>query len=244
VPLTPDPSVIARMEMFRELERDDLEDVVRRARTRRVAKGTRIFSQGDEAATCYALIDGRVKIVQSGAEGEQMIVHFIGPGDMFGTLAVFTGGGYPADAEAVTDCVEITWTADTMIDLMHRHPKIATNTLNILGRRLMQVQRRLREISNQRVERRIAHALLRLVRQAGRPVDSGTAIDFPLSRQDVAEMTGTTLHTVSRTLSTWEERGLVELGRQHVVVRDPAALTAIAEDLQKPDSAAGPAAPP
>ncbi len=231
MPLTPDPSVIAKMAMFQGLEADDLRDVMGNARTRRVAQGTRIFSQGDPAETCYALIDGRVKIVQTGAEGEQMIVHFIGPGEMFGTLAVFTGGGYPADAEAVTDCVEISWSAATMTELMHRHPVVAINTLNILGRRLMQVQRRLREISNERVERRIARALLRLVEHAGRPVDGGTAIDFPLSRQDVAEITGTTLHTVSRTLSAWEERGIVELGRQKVTIRDPDTLTAIAEDL-------------
>lgn len=231
MPHAPDPSVVAQMPMFQGLAHDDLRDVVRHARTRRVAQGTRIFSQGDNADTCYALIDGRVKIVQSGGEGEQMIVHFIGPGEMFGTLAVFTGGGYPADAEAVTDCVEISWSAATMTELMHRCPLIAINTLQILGRRLMLVQRRLREISNQRVERRIAHALLRLVREAGKAVDGGTAIDFPLSRQDVAEITGTTLHTVSRTLSGWEERGLVELGRQHVMIRDPGALAAIAEDL-------------
>lgn len=239
MPLMPDPSVVAEMAMFRGLDREALQDVVRHARTRRVAKGARIFSQGDTADTCYALIDGRVKIVQSGDEGEQIIVHFIGPGEMFGTLAVFAGGGYPADAEAVTDCVEISWSDKTMTELMHRHPAIAINTLNILGRRLMQVQRRLREISNQRVERRVARALLRLMAQAGRPVEGGTAIDFPLSRQDVAEMTGTTLHTVSRTLSAWEERGLVQLGRQQVVIRQPEGLTAIADDLavDKPPAA-------
>lgn len=231
MPLSPEPQVIAGMEMFTGLGEDALRDVVRHARTRRVAKNTRIFSQGDEAKTCYALIDGRVKIVQSGAGGEQMIVHFVGPGGMFGTLAVFAGGRYPADAEAVSDCVEITWSAKTMTDLMHTHPRIATNMLDILGRRLMQVQKRLREISNERVERRIARALLRLVEQAGRPVEGGTAIDFPLSRQDVAEMTGTTLHTVSRTLSGWEERGLVELGRQQVTICQPDALVSIADDL-------------
>jgi CRP-like cAMP-binding protein len=86
-------------------------------------------------------------------------------------------------------------------------------------------------VATERVERRIAHALLRLVRQAGRRVEAGVEIDFPLSRQDVAEMTGTTLHTVSRTLSAWESQGIVESGRQQVVIRKPHALVAIAEDL-------------
>jgi CRP/FNR family transcriptional regulator, nitrogen oxide reductase regulator len=231
MPLKPDPGVIAKMGLFVGLEHEVLADVVRRARTRRVEKGSRIFSQGDEALTCYALIDGRVKIVQSGPGGDHLVIRFIGPGEMFGTLAVYTGGGYPADAEAVTDCVEISWSAAAMTDLMLRHPQIGLNMIRIIGRRLREVQNRLREAASERVERRIARGLTRLLRQGGRRTEVGIEIDFPLSRQDLAEMTGTTLHTVSRTLSAWEERGLVELGRRQVVIRDPHAIVAIAEDL-------------
>jgi CRP-like cAMP-binding protein len=85
------------------------------------------------------------------------------------------------------------------------------------------------EMTTEEVERRIARALLRLVKQAGRKVESGIEIDFPISRQDVAEMTGTTLHTVSRVLSAWEQQELVESGRQRIVVRDPHRLFGIAE---------------
>ena len=84
-------------------------------------------------------------------------------------------------------------------------------------------------MSTEQVERRIAHALLRLAQQAGRKVDSGVEIDFPISRQDIAEMTGTTLHTVSRILGAWEQQGLVDGGRQRIVVCDPQKLFALAE---------------
>jgi CRP-like cAMP-binding protein len=84
-------------------------------------------------------------------------------------------------------------------------------------------------MSTQHVERRVAHALLRLAKQAGRKVEHGVEIDFPISRQDIAEMTGTTLHTVSRTLSAWEQRGLIESGRQRIVLRDPHKLFELAE---------------
>ena len=235
MPLSPDPGVVASMGLFGGLDREALADVVRRARTRRVAKGTCIFSQVDEALTCYALIDGRIKIIQSGPGGEHLVVRFINPGEMFGTLAVYAGGGYPADAEAVTDCVEISWPSTVMTELMLHHPQIGLNMIKIIGRRLREVQNRLREAASERVERRIARALIRLLQHGGRRTDAGVEIDFPLSRQDLAEMTGTTLHTVSRTLSAWEERGLVELGRQHVVIRQPHAVTAIAEDLPGAD---------
>ncbi|WP_142846791.1 Crp/Fnr family transcriptional regulator [Telmatospirillum sp. J64-1] len=234
MPHSPDPAVLHGMPLFKALEREALADVVRHAQTRLIPKGTRIFSQGDEALAGHALIDGQVKIVQTGPDGQQVVLHFLGAGEMFGTLAMFMGGKYPAEALAVTDCVEIHWSVPTMMALMERHPRIALNALSILGRRFGEVQKRLREISTERVERRIAHALLRLVRQAGRRVETGVEIDFPLSRQDLAEMTGTTLHTVSRTLSAWEGQGIVASTRQHVVITEPHRLVAIAEDLPAP----------
>jgi CRP-like cAMP-binding protein len=89
-------------------------------------------------------------------------------------------------------------------------------------------------LATERVERRIAHGLLRLARQIGRDVDGGVLIDLTLSRQDIAEMTGTTLYTVSRTLSGWEQRGIVRTGRERVLVRRLDELQAIAEDLPPP----------
>jgi len=89
------------------------------------------------------------------------------------------------------------------------------------------------EMSTEQVEQRIAHALLRLAKQAGRKVEDGIEIAFPISRQGVAEMTGTTLHTVSRTLSGWEQNGLVESGRQRIVIRDAHRLFLLAEGRTK-----------
>ncbi|PWC42847.1 Crp/Fnr family transcriptional regulator [Azospirillum sp. TSO22-1] len=234
-PRAPDPAVLHGMRLFAGLEAADLAEVIRFAQTRRVAKGATAFKQGDPADTCHALIDGRIKMVQTGADGQQVVVRFIGPGETFGTVATFSGVSFPVDAVAMADCVEVTWTNAAMTDLMQRHPRIALNALGIVGARLQEVQNRLREVSTERVERRVAHALLRLVRQAGRRVEGGVEISFPLTRQDVAEMTGTTLHTVSRILSAWEAQGLVESSRQQVMIRQPHRLVAIAEDMPAPD---------
>ena len=89
------------------------------------------------------------------------------------------------------------------------------------------------EMSTQQVEQRIAHALLRLVSQSGRKTDDGIEIDFPITRQDIAEMTGTTLHTVSRLLSAREDEGIVRGGRQKVTVKDPHALMLVAENRRR-----------
>jgi CRP-like cAMP-binding protein len=111
---------------------------------------------------------------------------------------------------------------------MERHSDVALNALSALGTRYHEMQTRLREIATERVEQRIAHALLRLAKEAGRSTGTGIEIAIPLSRQDVAEMTGTTLHTVSRILSAWEGTGLVDTGRRRVLIRKLAELEAVA----------------
>lgn len=228
----PDAALLCRLTMFEGLDEDALQDVLAAGQVRALAKGSVIFTQGDPGTTCHLLLSGRVKIQQSGADGQQVVVRFIGPEEMYGTLAMFLKSGYPGDAVAVTDGVELLWQAEAMRTLMLRHPQIALNTLTMLGNRLEGLQARVRELSTQRVELRLAHTVLRLVEdQAG---GNCVTVDFPLTRQDLAEMTGTTLHTVSRILSAWETRGIVAGGtRQKLVIRDVTALAGLAADGEK-----------
>ena len=92
-----------------------------------------------------------------------------------------------------------------------------------------ELNNRVVEMATQEVEQRIANALLRLVNQTGRKVENGIEIDFPITRQDLSEMTGTTLHTVSRLLSAWEKQGLVESRRKRIVVREPHELVLLSQ---------------
>ena len=149
---------------------------------------------------------------------------------MFGTVALFTNGEYPAAAVTVIDSVEISWPEAALLELIALYPQIALNMVRVIGVRLREVQERLRELASQRVERRIAHALLRLAAQAGRPAGGRTTIDFPLTRKDLADMCGATLHTVSRIMTAWERSGLIASRRQRVSIHDPAAIQRIAED--------------
>ena len=118
-----------------------------------------------------------------------------------------------------------------MDSLMERFPSIAIKALELLGEELADIRSRYQELATERVERRVARALLRLVGQAGTKTEGGVLIDFPLSRQDLAELTGTTLHTVSRILSSWEHKGIIESGRRRIVICQPHGLVTIAEDL-------------
>ena len=120
------------------------------------------------------------------------------------------------------------WSVSSVRHLMESHPAIALNALTIIGARYQELQDRLRQHATENVERRIAHAVLQLAKQAGRRTAQGLEIAFPVSRQDLAEMAGTTLHTVSRTMSAWEERNVVYSQRRRVVVKQQNVLLEIA----------------
>ena len=130
------------------------------------------------------------------------------------------------------DSIETSWTEAALFELIHAYPQIAINIVKIVGARLREVQERLRELATQRVERRLAHVLLRLAIQAGEDTSGGTTIDFPVTRKDVAAMCGATLYTASRILTGWEKAELITTSRRRVTIRNLAAIRRLAGDPQ------------
>lgn len=198
---------------------------------RHVGKGEFFFHQDEPADFFYVLVEGQVRLSQLTAEGHQVIIRFMSPGDGMGIIVALSNTTYPLSAEAVTDCLALRWDYVSTIRLMEQHSRLGLNGLRLVAGRFQDLQDRYRELSTERVERRVARVLLRLARQTGQRTDRGVLIDLPLSRQDLGEMTGTTLYTVSRTLSSWEQQGLIETGRERVIICNPHGLVSIAEDL-------------
>jgi len=224
--------VLSRIALFRGLSDAELAEVLDAAQVRPIAPGESLFEQDADATAFFVLLTGRVKVAQLTPEGQQVVVRFVGPGEMLGCVALVSGSTYPGTAEVSQAGRVLVWDGPTTEQLMKRAPRLALNALAIQGRHLREMQNRCRELATERVERRVARAVLRLAGQAGRQLADGLHIGFPISRQDLAEITGTTLYTVSRTLTGWERRGLVALGREEVVICDAVALQAIAEDLE------------
>ncbi|MEE1609846.1 Crp/Fnr family transcriptional regulator [Microvirga sp. CF3016] len=224
-----DKSLVADLPMFAGLPADDLDEILREAQSIRYPKGTAVFQQDEVAGSFYVLLHGHLRVVKVTPDGQQVVVRFVTPGEIFGIAMAMGRTTYPATALAVVDSIALVWPAAIWPRLVAKHPALAVNTLQTVGSRLQDAHTRVVEISTEQVEKRVAHALLRLAQQAGRKVEQGVQINFPISRQDIAEMTGTTLHTVSRILSAWEEQGLVESGRQKITVRDPHKLFILAE---------------
>lgn len=224
-----DPTLLDAVDVFKGLEPAGRDRALNAAHWRKFGAGERAIEQDQEADAFFVLSVGRLKVTQVTPEGQEIIVRYIGPKEMFGCVAVCGGLKYPGTATAVIDSWALGWTRANIAELAQVYPEIALNAMRTMGGRLQDLQARLRELQTQRVERRIAHGIARLVAQGGRQVEGGILIDFPVSRQDIAEMTGTTLHTVSRTLSAWQDLGIVAVGRQKLTVVDPRALVIIAE---------------
>jgi CRP/FNR family transcriptional regulator, nitrogen oxide reductase regulator len=227
-----EPRLLAGVPLFRSLDAAALAAVGADARLVRAGTGRAFFREGDPARRFYVLRSGRVKFTQISAEGHEVILRLTGAGEPFGGIAAIAeNASYPVTARAVAASEAYSWDGPQILALMHRFPSIAINAARMIAERLHELQRQHRELMTERVERRVARALLRLAQHAGRPVEGGVQIDFPLSRQDLAQMTGTTLFTVSRTLSGWESHGLIATGRRRVVILQAQKLLRIAEDL-------------
>jgi len=224
-----DRSVVADIPLFSGLTPGELDEILREARSVRYAKDTPVFEQGADAVSFFVLLHGHLRVEKTTPQGHQIVVRYVSPGEIFGVAQALALQQYPASAVAAVDSVALCWPSAAWPRLVAKFPALAANVLQTVGRRLQDTQTRVLEMSSEQVEQRVAHVLLRLAKQAGRKTEAGVEIDFPISRQDVAEMTGTTLHTVSRILSAWEQRGLVEGGRQRIVLCDPHALFGLAE---------------
>jgi CRP-like cAMP-binding protein len=227
--MTIDRSLVADLPLFASLGPTELDAILKPARSARYPKDTAVFRQGEEAHSFFVLLHGHLRAMKTTPDGQQIAVRYVAPGDVFGVAVTIGMDRYPATAIAVVDSVVLIWPSSVWPDLASRFPALAMNALQTVGGRLQDAHTRVIEMSTEQVEQRIAHALLRLAKQAGRKIGDGIEIEFPISRQDVAEMTGTTLHTVSRTLSGWEQSGLVESGRQRIVIRDAHKLAQLAE---------------
>jgi CRP-like cAMP-binding protein len=222
---------LQQVSLFRDISLAGLGKIAELSRPRHVEREGFFFHQGDPGTVLYVLTQGQVKLTQLTPEGSQVLLRFITPGEMFGGIAALGDTSYPVSAQAAKDCAALAWDGDTLNKLMESYPRLALNALRHLAQRIQELQQRNLELATERVERRVARALLRLARASGRKIEGGVLIDLPLSRQDVAEMTGTTLYTVSRILSGWQEQGIVEAGREKVLIRYPHGLVTIAEDL-------------
>lgn len=213
-----DVTLICDLPPFDDMTRVDLDAFLAQARSIRIPKDSAIFEQGEQAHSFFFLLDGHVRVVLTTPDGEQVIARYISSGELIGIAQALELLVYPANAIAAVDCLVLAWPGAIWQQTITKFPGFAAYAYRTIGMRLQETQARIVEMATEKVEQRVASAVLKLAQQTGRKTDDGILIDFPLSRQDISEMTGTTMHTVSRLMSVWEAAGWVKTGRQRIIV--------------------------
>lgn len=228
--MTVDPMKLRQVSVFEHATDDDLRLIARHAIERSIEEGEFFFFQGDPATYFYVLIAGRAKLMQTGPTGQQVNLRTINEWQMFGALgAIRPDATYPASAEALEQSTALAVKSDYLREMLQTRPYLSMDLMRLMTSYIQEMQERYRELATEKVERRIARALLRLAAQMGDKIEG--SIEFDFTRQDLAEMSGTTLYTVSRVLSEWKRQGLVEAGRERVVIRNPHGVVKIAEEM-------------
>ena len=226
-------TVIRNVAVLKAATDEDVRVIAGLGIRRAVEEGGYFFFQGGIANYLYIMMSGRAKLCQISSDGQQVNLRTLVPGQLFGAVgAVEPRATYPACAQALEDSTAVAIESAAFRSVLENRPHLSLNLMRLMTGYIRELQERYRELATERVEQRIARALLRLAAQSGRKMGEGLLIELSFSREDLAEMTGTTLYTVSRTLSSWEKRGVIKTGRERIILPNPHDLVRLAEDLK------------
>lgn len=214
--------------LFSGLTDAEAQEILNRGRLRSFYPDEIIFSQGHPAKAMFLIESGSVKLTQVSPEGSEVILWMNGCGESIGTQADDPSGFYSCTAKVVERCRAIVWDHARIVVLLSKHQRLGKNINQILAGRLQELEIRFREVATERVAHRLAMTLLRLMDRIGKACAGG--VELSLSREELAQMTGTTLFTISRLLSKWGEEGLITPRREAVIVRDPKGLEKIGDN--------------
>jgi CRP-like cAMP-binding protein len=215
--------------LYRNLSADDQKRLAAVSLARSYEKGETIFAEGDAPSFLVTIASGRVKVVKTVPSGKEIILEIFGPGDPVGAVVAYEGRPYPASAVAIerSECILVR--RNEFFGFFEGHPSFVRGFLTGMAQRIVELTRRIPEVAGGRVETRFAHLFLKLADRMGRPRDGGRFVPMPLSRQELADLTGTTIETCIRIMSRWGKEGVVTTERDGFVVTDRPTLEHLVE---------------
>ena len=213
--------------LFKDVSATECREIASAALEKHFARRQTIFLEGDPVRRVVLLTSGSAKIVQLGQSGAEVILGVRGPGEVVGTAGLRPEDRHSSTALTLGPSTAFVWEAGVFEAFSQRSLPLRRNIIQILCQQLHELEERYREISTEKVSVRLSHQLVRLLNQLGRRVNG--RLEIRLSREELAQLTGTTLFTVSRLLSDWNQRGIVRTRREAVSVDDFQALSHLGE---------------
>lgn len=214
--------------LYRNLTKEDQTRLAAVSVAKTYEKSEMIFSEGDPSDCLFTIASGRVKVVKMIPSGREVILEIFGPGDPVGAVVAYEGRPYPASAVATERTVCILVRRAEFFSLLERYPSFVRGFLVGMALRIVELTRRIPEVAGGRVETRFAHLFLKLADRMARPDRRGTFIPMALSRQELADLTGTTIETCIRLMSRWGKEGIVTTEKDGFVIHDRPALEKLA----------------
>ncbi len=215
--------------LFRRLAAADRARLAAVSVLRRFDRGAALFGEGDPSDAFFTVVEGRVKVFRTTPEGKDLILELFGAGDPIGAVAVYEERPYPASAVALEDTTCLLIPRAHFFRLLEEHPTLVRGLLLALTWRLVELTDRLAELTGGKMEPRFARLFLKLAEDEGRATGDGAVhIPVALSRQELADLAGTTIETTIRILSRWGKAGVVETTTDGFVIRDRSALETLA----------------
>lgn len=221
--------LLRQVSFLRRLAPADCLRVAAVTRVRTVERGETLFTEGEEPDTICVIARGRVKVFKTTPSGKQVILGVFGPGDPLGAVAAYEGHPYPATAAAIEHSTCLMIPRQVFFALLEEHPSLVRGLLAGLNMRLVELTNRVTDLSAGRVESRLARLLLKMAHEQGRPDRGGVFIPASLSRQELADLTGTTIETSIRIMSRWNKEGIVRTDRDGFVVLNEAELETLSQ---------------
>lgn len=226
--------LLGQTPFFRVLPVAEIPTVAQSFHQHEYAAGDVIHLAGDPAARLSLVAAGMVRVARPTIDGQDVVLDVLHPGDYFGSLGLLGDATYPDEAVAQTHSCVLSTSATEFQALLTRYPPVAMATLDLVAQRLQAAHENIEQLSAWPVQRRLAATLLNLADRQPAVADAEALTELPFSRQDLADMTGATVETVSRVLSGFRRAGLVEGGRGWVAIRDRARLADLAAADQPP----------
>jgi CRP/FNR family transcriptional regulator len=205
--------------MFSKLREEEFEAISNLFNLKKYKNNETIFLEGDSSDNFYLVASGSVKVLKHTVMGKDIILEMMSPGDVFGGVAVLDKKPYPASAEAMEAASVIKISRPDLLKIMEEYPVLKLEIVKYFSDKLRDAHEMLKNIATERVERRIASLLLKLSEKVGVEDGEFIRIDFPLTRQEIAEMVGTTVETCIRTMSKFQKDGLVKSSNHKIMIK-------------------------
>jgi len=222
-------SILKQVPFFAQLPPDEIAMINEHFREFGYVADETIYFSGDEATHLYVVASGQIKLLRHSLTGQDVLVDILSSGEFFGTLSTSEGDTFADTAQAQTSACVLSIASQDFRSLLTRYPSVALSVLDITSKRLAEAHEMLRQLSAHSVEQRIAYILLKLVDKLGEKRDVGLLIQMPLTRDDIARMSGTSTESTSRIMSQFQKDGLIQSGRQWVAIVNQEQLQQIAD---------------